>query len=96
MKPFAFRQRVGHVNWKAITSVDIETVVDDNQIEELQSIVDDVTFCEIKSADIVFGEWDIVSLIEVKTTEDLGKFVMDKIRDIPEVKLTSTMILWSH
>ena len=53
-------------------------------------------FEEVKTADIVFGEWDIVSLIEVKTTESLGAFVMDKIRNIPEVKLTSTMILWSH
>jgi DNA-binding Lrp family transcriptional regulator len=51
---------------------------------------------EVKTADIVFGEWDIVSLIEVKSTEELGNFVMDKIRHIPDVKLTSTMILWSH
>lgn len=62
-----------------------------------QKVLDDLQkFEEVKTADIVFGEWDIVSLIEVKTTEDLGAFVMDKIRNIPEVKLTSTMILWSH
>jgi hypothetical protein len=52
MKPFAFRQRVGPVNWKAISSVDIEAVIDENKIEELQSIVDDVAFCEIKTADV--------------------------------------------
>lgn len=62
-----------------------------------QKVLDDLQkFEEVKTADIVFGEWDIVSLIEIKTTEDLGAFVMDKIRNIPEVKLTSTMILWSH
>ena len=43
---------MGHINWKAISSVDIESVVDDNQIEELQSIVDEVAFCEVKTADV--------------------------------------------
>jgi hypothetical protein len=52
MRPFAFRQRVGDVNWRAVSSVDVEQIVDDNKIEELQSIIDDVTFCDVKSSDI--------------------------------------------
>lgn len=52
MRPFAFRQRVGDVNWRAVSSVDVERIVDDNKIEELQSIIDDVTFCDVKSSDI--------------------------------------------
>lgn len=52
MKPFAFRQRVGDVNWRAVSSVDVERIIDDNKIEELQSIIDDVTFCDVKSSDI--------------------------------------------
>jgi hypothetical protein len=52
MKPFAFRQRVGNLNWKAISSIDLEAIIDDNQIEELQSIIDDVIFSEIKNHDI--------------------------------------------
>jgi myosin heavy subunit len=52
MKPFAFRQRVGNLNWKAISSVDLEAIIDDNQIEELQSIIDEVIFSEIKNQDI--------------------------------------------
>ena len=62
-----------------------------------QNVLDNLKeFEEIKTADIVFGEWDIVSLIEVKNTEVLGSFVMENIRKIQYVKLTSTMILWSH
>ena len=62
-----------------------------------QNVLDKIKkFEEITRADIVFGEWDIVSLLEVKSTEDLGSFVMEKIRNIQEVKMTSTMILWSH
>ncbi len=63
---------------------------------EEQNVVDKIQeFPEVKQADIVFGEWDIVALIEVSSSEELGKFVMEKIRNMPEVKLTSTMILWS-
>lgn len=52
MKKFAFRQRVGSLNWKIVSGVDIERVVDELQIEELQSALDSVTFCEIKKSDI--------------------------------------------
>ena len=62
-----------------------------------QAVLDKIQqYEEIKNANIVFGEWDIVSLLEVKSTEDLGTFVLEKIRMIPEVNLTSTMILWSN
>ena len=75
---------------KAYLFVKTESNKEQNVLMSLQKIE------EVKTADIVFGEWDIVSLIEVKNTEDLGAFVMNKIRNISEVKLTSTMILWSH
>jgi len=75
---------------KAYLFVKTESNKEQNVLEDLQKLE------EVKTADIVFGKWDIVSLIEVKTTGDLGSFVMDKIRNIPNVRLTSTMILWSH
>ena len=66
MKPFAFRQRVGQINWKAISSVDLESVIDDNRIEQLQSIVDEVAFCDVKSADVKgTGVHDLKQLIHI-------------------------------
>lgn len=66
------------------------------QTNEEQNIIDQIVkFPEIKRADIVFGEWDIIALIEVSSPEALGKFVIEKIRAIPEVDNTYTMILWS-
>jgi DNA-binding Lrp family transcriptional regulator len=47
----------------------------------------------IEEAHILFGEWDIIAEIKAKTPESLAKFVMDKIRSLPEVKLTSTLIV---
>ena len=59
---------------KAYLFVKTESNKEQNVLDELQK------FEEVKTADIVFGEWDIVSLIEVRTTEDLGSFVNSCIR----------------
>ncbi len=56
-------------------------------VEEIQSLP------KIKEAHILFGEWDIIAKVTVDSPEGLSAFVMDKIRPIKEVKLTSTMIV---
>lgn len=48
---------------------------------------------EVREAHVLFGEWDILAKVEVKNPNALGTFVMDKIRTLPEVKVTSTMIV---
>jgi len=47
----------------------------------------------VKEIHILFGEWDIISLVEVESAEHLATFVIDKVRVMPEVELTSTMIV---
>ena len=48
---------------------------------------------EIKNAYILFGEWDILAEIELDQAEQLGTFVMEKIRSRDDVKLTSSLIV---
>jgi DNA-binding Lrp family transcriptional regulator len=48
---------------------------------------------EVKDVNILFGEWDIIAKLELEAPQALGTFVMDKIRTLPGVKLTSTMIV---
>lgn len=48
---------------------------------------------EVKELHILFGEWDIIAKLELPAPEALGTFVMDKVRTLPGVKLTSTMII---
>jgi DNA-binding Lrp family transcriptional regulator len=48
---------------------------------------------EVKEVHILFGEWDIIAKLELTAPEALGTFVMEKIRSLPGVKLTSTMII---
>ena len=48
---------------------------------------------EIKEINLLFGEWDIIAKVEVENPGELELVVMDKIRKIPGIKLTSTMIV---
>jgi DNA-binding Lrp family transcriptional regulator len=48
---------------------------------------------EVKNAYILFGEWDILVEIGLSSAEQLGAFVMEKIRSREDVKLTSSLIV---
>jgi len=48
---------------------------------------------EILDAHILFGEWDILVKMEAQSPEAAGTFVMERIRSLPEVKITSTLIV---
>ena len=48
---------------------------------------------EVKQINILFGSWDIVAQVEIKSVAGLNEFMLDKVRKIPEVNLTATMIV---
>jgi len=50
-------------------------------------------FDEVLHADIIFGEYDVVAKIETPDLSTLEEFVSDKIRAVPNVLVTSTMII---
>ncbi|MBU1201851.1 MAG: Lrp/AsnC ligand binding domain-containing protein [Nanoarchaeota archaeon] len=52
-----------------------------------------LSYKKVLEAHILFGEWDIIAKIEAKTPEEAGTFVMEKIRSLPNVKITSTLIV---
>ncbi len=59
-----------------------------------REVLDEITkHKEVKEAHILFGEWDIIAKVEVENSDALGTFIMEKIRTIPEVKVTSTLIV---
>ncbi|RJQ17094.1 Lrp/AsnC family transcriptional regulator [Candidatus Woesearchaeota archaeon] len=47
---------------------------------------------EVKETHILFGEWDLIIKIEAETTDALGNFVMDHIRQFKGIKLSTTLI----
>lgn len=49
---------------------------------------------EVEETYLLFGEWDILIKIKgINGPGELANFVLSKIRKIPEIKLTSTMIV---
>lgn len=52
-----------------------------------------VEFDEVLHADIIFGEYDVVAKIETQDLSTLEEFISDKIRTVPNVLVTSTMIV---
>jgi DNA-binding Lrp family transcriptional regulator len=58
--------------------------------EVCQKLVD---FGEVIQADIIFGEYDVIAKIETPGLDKLEEFVSLKVRNVPNVLVTSTMII---
>ena len=52
-----------------------------------------VEFDEIIQADIIFGEYDVLAKIQTQDLGELESFVSEKVRNVPDVLVTSTMII---
>jgi DNA-binding Lrp family transcriptional regulator len=52
-----------------------------------------IEFDEVLHADIIFGEYDVVAKLSTKDLGSLEDFVSEKIRPVPNVLVTSTMII---
>ncbi len=58
--------------------------------EVCQKIID---FDEVLTAGIVYGEYDVVAEVAVPDLGVLEKFLSEKMRNVPSVMVTSTMIV---
>jgi DNA-binding Lrp family transcriptional regulator len=52
-----------------------------------------IEFDEVMQADIIFGEYDVVAKIATQDLGELEEFVSLKVRNVPNVLVTSTMII---
>jgi DNA-binding Lrp family transcriptional regulator len=52
-----------------------------------------VEFDEIIQADIIFGEYDVLAKIQTQDLGELESFVSEKVRNVQDVLVTSTMII---
>lgn len=48
---------------------------------------------EVEEAHILFGEWDLLIKLKLDSAEQVGSFVIEKVRNRDEVELTSTLIV---
>ena len=52
-----------------------------------------IEFGEVMQADIIFGEYDVVAKVATQDLGELEEFVSLKVRNVPNVLVTSTMIV---
>jgi DNA-binding Lrp family transcriptional regulator len=52
-----------------------------------------IEFDEVIQADIIFGEYDVIAKIATQDIGTLEEFVSLKVRNVPNVLVTSTMII---
>ncbi len=52
-----------------------------------------IEFDEVQQADIIFGEYDVVAKMLTTDLDALESFVSEKVRTVPNVLVTSTMII---
>lgn len=48
---------------------------------------------QVVEAHILFGEWDLIAKVRADHPNEVATFVMDKIRSLASVRLTSTLIV---
>lgn len=69
----------------------IQISTDSTRDAAIQKLIRKMPNCTY--ADRVFGDWDIIALFEVGSAEELGKLIVGKIRGIPGVKITKTLVV---
>ncbi|HJW65205.1 MAG TPA: Lrp/AsnC ligand binding domain-containing protein [Candidatus Bathyarchaeia archaeon] len=52
-----------------------------------------IEFEEVRQADIIFGEYDVIAKLSTKDLDTLENFVSEKVRNVANVLVTSTMII---
>jgi DNA-binding Lrp family transcriptional regulator len=72
---------------KAFVLVSLKECDEKKVVEHLKSLQG------VRNAYILFGEWDILAEIDTENQEELGTFIMDNIRSLDCVRLTSSLIV---
>lgn len=71
----------------AFVLVNVEAGTDKEVLENIKKIP------EVKRADMVYGVYDIIVMLESDTLEKLREMVTKKIRQLDKVRSTMTMIV---
>lgn len=72
---------------RAFVQIATDTAQTTKILESLKS------YEEIEQIFVLFGKWDIVAIANLENAENLGTFVIDKIRVLPGVTNTATQIV---
>ena len=72
---------------KAYIMMNVKTGTEDEVVEKV------LKFSEVEEASAIYGEYDIVLKAKAKDMNHLDKLIVDKLRGIPDILLTATMLI---
>ena len=72
---------------KAYIMINVKTGTEDEVCEKV------LKFSEVEEAAAIYGEYDLILKVEAKDMNKLDKFIVDKLRAIPDILLTATMLI---
>jgi len=78
------------VKFLAILAYVLFKVASGTEREVAQKLIE---FNEVIQADIIFGEYDVIARMATTDLDKLEAFVSESIRTVPNVLVTSTMII---
>jgi len=72
---------------KAVVLINTDVGMEDEVSRHL------TTLPEVKEVHIVYGVYDLVAIVEAPTFDELRSVIVNKIRRLPHIKSTTTLIV---
>jgi len=72
---------------KAYIMINVKTGTEDEVCEKV------LKFSEVEEAAAIYGEYDLILKVEAKDMNRLDKLIVDRLRAIPDILLTATMLI---
>ncbi len=72
---------------KAYIMMNVKTGTEDAVCEKV------LKFSEVEEAAAIYGEYDLVLKVAAKDMDRLDKLIVDRLRAIPDILLTATMLI---
>ena len=72
---------------KAYIMINVKTGTEDAVCEKV------LKFSEVEEASAIYGEFDLILKVKAKDMNHLDKLIVDKLRGIPDILLTATMLI---
>jgi DNA-binding Lrp family transcriptional regulator len=72
---------------KAYIMINVKTGTEDAVCEQV------LKFSEVDEAAAIYGEFDLILKVKAKDMNHLDRLIVDKLRGIPDILLTATMLI---
>ncbi len=72
---------------KAIVLINTDVGMEEEVVKHLESMP------EVKEVHVVYGVYDLVAIVEAPSFDDLRSAIVNKIRRLPHIKSTTTLIV---